>query len=128
MSGLRAMLRSPGFRVIVVALVLAFGLMGARAIWDPDEGRYTNVALTMLDSGNFIDLSRHHESGHWTKPPVTYWAIAASIATFGPHPWSARLPAALAFLACTWLAWRVARRRRASSCSRTTGSCPWATM
>lgn len=100
----------PGLRVLVVALVLAFGLMGARAIWDPDEGRYTNVALTMLDSGNFIDLARHHESGHWTKPPVTYWAIAASIASFGPHPWSARLPAALAFLACTWLAWRVARR------------------
>ena len=94
---------------------LAFGLMGTRAIWDPDEGRYTNVALTMLDTGNFVDLSRHHETGHWTKPPVTYWAIAASIAAFGPHPWSARLPAALAFLACTWLAWRVARRLQPGS-------------
>lgn len=101
--------------MLVVALVLAFGLMGARSIWDPDEGRYTNVALTMLDTGNFIDLARHHESGHWTKPPVTYWAIAASIASFGPHPWSARLPAALAFLACTWLAWRVARRLQPGS-------------
>lgn len=106
----RTTLASPGFRVAVVALLLAFGLMGARAIWDPDEGRYTNVALTMLDTGNFVDLSRHHETGHWTKPPVTYWAIAASVATFGANPWAARLPAALAFLACTWLAWRVARR------------------
>tara|TARA_R110002020_G_scaffold36874_31_gene110814 strand:- start:1430 stop:2908 length:1479 start_codon:yes stop_codon:yes gene_type:complete len=114
-AALRTLLSSPGFRVLLVALVLAFGLMGARAIWDPDEGRYTNVALTMLDSGNFIDLARHHESGHWTKPPVTYWAIAASIASFGPHPWSARLPAALAFLACTWLAWRVARRLQPGS-------------
>lgn len=110
MTHWRARLSSPGFRVAVVALLLAFGLMGARSIWDPDEGRYTNVALTMLDSGNFVDLARHHESGHWTKPPVTYWAIAASVATFGASPWAARLPAALAFLACTWLAWRVARR------------------
>ena len=115
MARLRLLLSSPGFRVLVVALALAFGLMGARAIWDPDEGRYTNVALTMLDSGNFVDLARHHESGHWTKPPMTYWAIAASIASFGPHPWSARLPAALAFLACTWLAWRVARRLQPGS-------------
>ncbi|GAB2665797.1 ArnT family glycosyltransferase [Arenimonas aestuarii] len=115
MSGLRTVFSSPGFRILVVALVLAFGLMGARAIWDPDEGRYTNVALTMLDSGNFVDLSRHHESGHWTKPPVTYWAIAASIATFGAQPWAARLPAALAFLACTWLAWRLARRLQPGS-------------
>jgi len=101
---------SPALRVALVTLLLAFGLMGTRAIWDPDEGRYTNVALTMLDTGNFVDLSRHHETGHWTKPPVTYWAIAASVAVFGQNPWAARLPAALAFLACTWLAWRLARR------------------
>jgi len=101
---------SPALRVALVVLVLAFGLIGARAIWDPDEGRYTNVALTMLDSGNFIDLARHHETGHWTKPPVTYWAIAASLATFGAHPWAARLPAALAFVACAWFVFRIARR------------------
>ncbi len=110
MATLRDRLASPALRVAVVALLLAFGLMGARAIWDPDEGRYTNVALTMLDTGNFVDLARHHETGHWTKPPVTYWAIAASVATFGPTPWAARLPAALAFLACTFAAWRIARR------------------
>ncbi|ODS63576.1 MAG: hypothetical protein ABS41_05240 [Arenimonas sp. SCN 70-307] len=126
MSGWRATLSSPGFRVAVVALLLAFGLMGARALWDPDEGRYTNVALTMLDTGNFVDLSRHHETGHWTKPPVTYWAIAASVAAFGPHPWSARLPAALAYLACVWLAWRVARRLQPGT--ETTAALAYATM
>lgn len=101
---------SPALRVALVALVLAFGLIGARAIWDPDEGRYTNVALVMLDTGNFIDLSRHHETGHWTKPPVTYWALAASLATFGHEPWAARLPPALAFIACAGLVALIARR------------------
>ncbi len=119
-------LSSPGAKVALVALLLAFGLMGARAIWDPDEGRYTNVALTMLDSGNFVDLSRHHETGHWTKPPLTYWAIAASVAVFGPNPAAARLPAALAFLACTWLAWRIARRLQPGS--EATAALVFATM
>ena len=60
MATLRDRLASPALRVAVVALLLAFGLMGARAIWDPDEGRYTNVAVTLLHTGNFVDLARHH--------------------------------------------------------------------
>ena len=95
--------------LIVLALVLAFGFLGARGIWDPDEGRYTNVALTMLDSGNWIDPMRSDDIGHWTKPPVTYWLIAASVAVFGQTPWAARLPVALAYLACMWLVWRITR-------------------
>ncbi len=95
--------------LIAMALVLAFGFLGARGIWDPDEGRYTNVALTMLGSGNWIDPMRNEDVGHWTKPPVTYWLIAASVATFGHTPWAARLPAALSYLACMLLAWRIAR-------------------
>ncbi len=95
--------------LIVLALVLAFGFLGTRGIWDPDEGRYTNVALTMLDSGNWIDPMRNADIGHWTKPPVTYWLIAASVAVFGQTPWAARLPVALAYLACMWLVWRITR-------------------
>ena len=94
----------------MLAMVLAFGLLGARGIWDPDEGRYSNVALMMLDSGDWLNPRRNDEIGHWTKPPLTYWAIAGSIAAFGQTPWAARLPQALAYLACVWLVWRIARR------------------
>ena len=103
-------LRSPGLRVAILALVLAFGFLGSRGIWDPDEGRYTNVALNMLDSGDWLNPRRNDEVGHWTKPPLTYWAIAASVAVFGANPWAARLPAALSYLLCVWLVWRIARR------------------
>lgn len=103
-------LRSSEPWVAVLALVLALGFLGTRGIWDPDEGRYTNVALNMLDSGDWLDPRRSHEVGHWTKPPLTYWAIASSIAVFGRNPWAARLPAALAYLLSAWLAWRIARR------------------
>ncbi|GAB3746939.1 ArnT family glycosyltransferase [Lysobacter olei] len=102
--------RTPGFWICVLALVLAFGFLGTRGIWDPDEGRYTNVALNMLDSGDWLNPRRHHEVGHWTKPPLTYWAIASSVAMFGHTPWAARLPAALAYLLSVWLVWRLARR------------------
>ncbi|WP_257386415.1 ArnT family glycosyltransferase [Tahibacter caeni] len=102
--------RRPAWQVAMLALLLAFGFLGSRPIWDPDEGRYSNVAMMMLDSGDWIDLARHRETGHWTKPPLTYWLVAASIGTFGATPWAARLPVALAYLACVWLAWRGARR------------------
>lgn len=112
-SGL-ALLHSPaGLRTalgVLLCLLLAFGFLGTRGIWDPDEGRYTNVALTMLDSGDWLDLKRNEDTGHWTKPPATYWLIAGSIATFGRTPWAARLPIALSYLACICLAWLCARR------------------
>jgi 4-amino-4-deoxy-L-arabinose transferase-like glycosyltransferase len=99
-----------GLWIVLLAAVLALGFLGLRGIWDPDEGRYTNVAMNMLDSGDWITPHRSEDVGHWTKPPLTYWAIAASVATFGRNPWAARLPSALAFLLCTWLVWRSARR------------------
>jgi 4-amino-4-deoxy-L-arabinose transferase-like glycosyltransferase len=107
---MRNALHSRGLQVAILALVLAFGLLGSRGIWDPDEGRYSNVALNMLDSGDWLNPRRNDEVGHWTKPPLTYWAIAASVAVFGANPWAARLPAALSYLLCVWLAWRIARR------------------
>ncbi|MFL6592460.1 MAG: ArnT family glycosyltransferase [Luteimonas sp.] len=104
-----ALLRSTGLRIAALAMTLALLLLGQRGIWDPDEGRYTNVALHMLDSGNWLEPHRSGEVGHWTKPPLTYWAIASSVAVFGHNAWAARLPAALSYLLCAWLAWRIGR-------------------
>jgi 4-amino-4-deoxy-L-arabinose transferase-like glycosyltransferase len=102
--------RSAPFWIAALAIVLALGFLGQRGIWDPDEGRYTNVALHMLDSGDWIDPHRSNAIGHWTKPPLTYWTIASSVAVFGHNAWAARLPAALSYLLSVWLAWRIARR------------------
>jgi len=107
---MRALLSSPVLRIAAIALLLSLLFLGSRGIWDPDEGRYTNVALHMLDSGNWLDPHRSEQVAHWTKPPLTYWAIAGSVATFGRNAWAARLPSALAYLLCVWLAWRIGRR------------------
>lgn len=96
--------------IVVACLLLAFTFLGMRGIWDPDEGRYTNVALNMLDSGDWINPMRNEDTGHWTKPPMAYWLIAGSVAAFGQSPWGARLPIALSYLACMLLAALCARR------------------
>ncbi len=93
--------------LLAAFLVLAF--QGTRGLWDPDEGRFTNVALQMIHTGDFISLHRHHETFHFTKPPVTYWAIAASVSAFGWNEWAARLPNVLAFLGVVALLLRIGR-------------------
>lgn len=102
--------RNPAVLVTIVSLLLGLGFLGTRAIWDPDEGRYTNVALNMLDSGDWVHPRRNDDVGHWTKPPVTYWAIAASTGLFGRNAWGARLPIALSYLTSVLLAWRIGLR------------------
>ena len=74
-------------------LVYACALQGWRPLYSPDEGRYTNVALNMLESGDWLRPMLHPEVEHWAKPPLTYWSIAASVAVFGRNEFAARLPA-----------------------------------
>ena len=88
----------PFLSLLLLAALLGFSFMGSRSLFEPDEGRYTNVALNIADSGEWISLHRHPESLHFTKPPLTYWTIAASVQTFGFNTWAARLPIALAYI------------------------------
>lgn len=101
--------RRPAPWVMLLAAALTMVFLGTRGLWDPDEGRFTNVALQMLRSGDFISLYRHHESLHFTKPPVTYWAIAASVSALGWNEWAVRLPGALAHLGIVALLLRIGR-------------------
>lgn len=85
--------------LLLTALVLyAFAFLGSRGLWDPDEGRYTAVALEMLRAGDSIHPQLHPEHPHFTKPPLTYWAIEGAVAAFGYSEWAVRTPGALAFL------------------------------
>jgi 4-amino-4-deoxy-L-arabinose transferase len=91
-----------------VLYVLAF--QGWRPLYSPDEGRYTNVALNMIESGDWMRPMLHPEVEHWAKPPLSYWAIAASIRVFGRSEFAARLPGALAFGTTALLLARIGRR------------------
>lgn len=98
-----------GFVVVAVA-ALAFAFLGSRGLWDPDEGRYTSVALNMLARGDWLIPHRSMEFAHWTKPPLTYWTLASSFALFGKNLWAARLTPAIAYLFSALFVARIARR------------------
>ena len=86
-------------RIAAVGLVLAYALafQGTRGIWEPDEGRYTDIATQMLRSGDFVTPAFNDEVPHFAKPPLVYWVIAGSVSVVGWNEWGARLPNALAF-------------------------------
>jgi 4-amino-4-deoxy-L-arabinose transferase len=96
--------------IVLVVLVYAIAFQGARGLYSPDEGRYTNVALNMLESGDWLKPMLHPEVEHWAKPPLTYWSVAASVAVFGHDELAARLPCALAFAGTILLMMRLGRR------------------
>lgn len=83
--------------LVLAVLFYALAFQGWRPIYSPDEGRYTNVALNMIESGDWMRPMLHPEVEHWSKPPLSYWSIAASMLLLGRNEFAARLPGALAF-------------------------------
>jgi len=84
--------------LILLAALVSFGYQGTRGLSDPDEGRYCEVAREMLTSGDFLH-PQLEAYPHYTKPPMTYWAIAASMAAWGHREWVCRLFQSVAYLA-----------------------------
>ena len=82
----------------------------ARGIWESDEGRYTAVPVEMLRSGDLLTPRLNLDQPHLTKPPLTYWSVAASFAAFGPSELAARLPNLLAFVLTVLVVLRLGRR------------------
>lgn len=91
------------YRWVFIGLFLifyCFAFQGNRGLFDPDEGRYSAVALQMLKSGDWLIPRTHPEHEHFTKPPLTYWSIAHSIQIFGKTEFAVRFTNSFSFLAC----------------------------
>jgi 4-amino-4-deoxy-L-arabinose transferase-like glycosyltransferase len=78
---------------LLAAIVYLPGL-GRPALWEPDEGRYAEIAREMVISGDYVTPRDDFEL-YFEKPPLVYWANAASIEIFGVNEFAVRLPAAL---------------------------------
>lgn len=95
--------------LLVVAAVLLSGLGTPVGGTHPDEGLYLQAAREMHDRGDWLTPTVDGEPD-FTKPPLLYWAMAASFSLLGTTLWAARLPVALAALALAWVTGRLARR------------------
>src|ERR1700730_12461796 len=89
--------RRPEFRLVLIAfaaLILYLPGLGRPALWEPDEGRYAEIAREMYLSGDYV-TPRDNWVRYFEKPPLVYWAETAAISIFGANEFAIRLPAAL---------------------------------
>jgi 4-amino-4-deoxy-L-arabinose transferase-like glycosyltransferase len=97
------------FLLLVVAACMFFVAIGHMSLIEPDEGRNAEVAREMLAKGDWI-TPHFNDFSYLDKPPVFFWAVAATFKVAGITEASARFPSALAALLTVLLAWLLARR------------------
>ncbi len=95
------------FGCLLLAAVMAFHLLGARGIFSPAEARYCLIAREMIESGDWIQPRFNHVR-YDEKPPLLYWAIAASYRWLGPSDFASRVPSALAFVGTAAITFAIA--------------------
>ena len=89
--------------VLVVAAIVYLGtVISPPSLMDDVDAVQAQIARNMLTSGDWV-TARIDGLIYLEKPPLVYWATAASYRIFGVHDWSARLPIALSAIALCWL-------------------------
>jgi 4-amino-4-deoxy-L-arabinose transferase-like glycosyltransferase len=63
--------RRGAWLVLVLGLFVGLMFQGTRHLWDPDEGRYTDVAHEMVELDDWLVPRLNPERPHFTKPPMT---------------------------------------------------------
>ena len=84
--------------MVLLALAVSFAFQGTRGLYETSEGRYAESAREMIETGNYLEPTLGYRP-HWTKPPMTYWAIAGGMRILGCNEWGARLFNSVALLA-----------------------------
>jgi 4-amino-4-deoxy-L-arabinose transferase-like glycosyltransferase len=80
--------------IAIAALILYLPGLGRPALWEPDEGRYGEIAREMYLSGDLV-TPRDNFVRYLEKPPLVYWLETAAVAVLGVNEFAVRLPAAL---------------------------------
>ncbi|WP_223484273.1 ArnT family glycosyltransferase [Pseudomonas sp. A-RE-19] len=90
------------------ALILLLGL-GTRELWGA-ETRWANIALQMLQSGDYFDPYLKG-AAYYDKPLPSYWLITATAwLTGGLGHWSLRLSSVIAAWLSVWLVYLIGER------------------
>ena len=94
-----------GLAALVVVLWLA--ALPLRPLFNPDEGRYAEIPREMLSGGDWV-IPHLNGLAYIEKPPLQYWATAASLAAFGQNEFAARFYTALCALGTLVVVWMTA--------------------
>jgi 4-amino-4-deoxy-L-arabinose transferase-like glycosyltransferase len=92
--------------VLVVVVLVRLASLGLYPLTDTTEARYGEIARKMLETGQWISPQWDYGVPFWGKPPLSFWAGAASMAVFGVGAFAARLATFVFALATAALFWR----------------------
>jgi len=100
--------------LIVACSVYLVSVFTPPSLMDDVDAVHAQIARTMLQTGDWV-TPRLDGVVDFEKPPLIYWAIAASYKIFGVHDWAARIPTALSAISLCMLtsafgAWAFGKR------------------
>ena len=90
-------------------LFIWFFALSLRDLISTDEGRYADIAMEMLQTGDWI-TPRLNGLLYFEKPPLQYWASAISFALFDFNDFTARLWTGLTGFLIVIAVWFTAKR------------------
>jgi 4-amino-4-deoxy-L-arabinose transferase-like glycosyltransferase len=88
--------------LIALAVLLHVATIGSGDLYSQTEGQYAGAAREMVETHHWL-LPTNNGAPRLQKPPLLYWLIIISFKLFGVNAATARLPVALAVVACTGL-------------------------
>jgi 4-amino-4-deoxy-L-arabinose transferase-like glycosyltransferase len=97
------------FVVTAVFLTSLAGSLPLLSRYHFDEGWYTNAAIEMARTGDYVTPRYPDGTVRFRKPIVTYWVLVSSYAAFGISLVASRLPFLLAGVMTLWVTYRLAR-------------------
>ena len=92
-----ALPKRPLLVVFLLAVAVSFAFQGSRGLYESTEGRYAECARQSMEQGT-LDEPVLNGVNHWTKPPLTYYVIAAGLKVLGENAWGARIGQSFAFV------------------------------
>ena len=97
------------FILIALCLLLFFLRLGARPLWDVDEGKHAVTSMEMVRSGDWITPTFNGEP-FFDKPVLFNWLEALAFLVFGFTEFAARLPAAILGTGCVLVTYLLGRK------------------
>jgi 4-amino-4-deoxy-L-arabinose transferase-like glycosyltransferase len=95
--------------VVGLCLGLFFFQLGARPLWNQDEGMHAATSKDMVVSGDWVTPTLNGEP-FFDKPALHNWLVALAFTVLGFTEFAARLPSALLGLGCVLVTYELGRR------------------
>jgi 4-amino-4-deoxy-L-arabinose transferase-like glycosyltransferase len=102
------MVRAQGVAILIIIFFLAFApLLSSTARYRGDESFYTDAAIRMVQTGDYLTPYYYDGTPRLRKPIFIYWVLAASYKIFGINLFSSRIPFLIAGCLVIWLTYKL---------------------